>query len=601
MAKDNAVNDENPVKVVQRNFYKDDFLKSVRTPQEAIKIYQKVRDILIKGGFKLTKWITSDEEVKSHIPETDRSTKVVKTFEAEPQSSSILGLNWNVDRDSLIVCRGTEQEVPAKLSQRIVLSFVSAVFDPLGICSPFTIRMRFLLKGIWAAIGQAWDKKLSEEHSKLFSDWCSELREIRTMSINRLYFENGCTNLRLHIFTDASEEAMCIVAYLQDEATLKLTYVIGKCCVAPIRHMTVPKLELQAAVYGVRLRKQILNEHDVKIDKIYHWTDSSKVLQWLQAAHKKQQVFVANRAAEILENSSMDQWRHVKGVENPADIGTRGMSIEGLKESVWLNGPAWLQADEKKWPKLWCQVNELEPEQVMSTVATDTKLEQLFDWRRYSSFNRIRTFIAYCRRFKTEQKGPLKADEIHQAEQILFRFVQNESFPNVSKSIENSKEISKNLNIAKLSPFIEEDGTIRVKRRLKQSNLDYSAKHPILLTAKHPVVQLLLEKAHQDNLHEGTEYVRNMLQQEYWIIGLRNALRKIKSRCIRCRHRNANPIHSPMADLPRERLDEHVFPFTHTGVDYFGPFEIKFLRRTLKRWCCLFTCLTTRAVHIEVA
>ena len=324
VAKDDAKEDENLVKAVQRNFYMDDFLKSVRTPQEAIEIYQKVRDILIKGGFNWTKWITSDEEVKSQIPETDRSTKVVKTFEAEQQSSSLLGLNWNVDTDRLIVCRGTEQEVPAKKTQRIVLSFVSAVFDSLGICSPYTIRMRFLLKSIWASMGQAWDKELSAEHSKLFSDWCSELREIRTMSINRLYFENGCTNLRLHIFTDESEEAMCIVAFLQDEATLKLTYVIGKCRVAPIKHMTIPKLELQAAVYGVRLRKQILNEHDVRIDKILHWADSSTVLQWLQAAHKKQQVFVANRAAEILENSSMDQWRHVKGVEKPADIGTRG-------------------------------------------------------------------------------------------------------------------------------------------------------------------------------------------------------------------------------------------------------------------------------------
>ena len=158
VAKDNAVNDENLVKAVQRNFYMDDFLKSVRTPQEAIEVYQKVRDILIKGGFKLTKWITSDEEVKSHIPEKDRSKKVVKTFEAEPQSSSTLELNWNVDTDSLIVCRGNEHEVPAKITQRIVLSFVSAVFDPLGICSPFTIRMRFLLTSIWAAMGQAWDK-----------------------------------------------------------------------------------------------------------------------------------------------------------------------------------------------------------------------------------------------------------------------------------------------------------------------------------------------------------------------------------------------------------------------------------------------------------
>ena len=148
MAKDNAKEDENLVKAVQRNFYMDEFLKSVKKPQEAIEIYQKVIDILIKGGFNLTKWITSDEEVKSQILETDRSTKVVKTFEAEPQSSPILGLNWNVDTDILIVCRGTEQEVPAKITQRIVLSFVSAVFDPLGICSPFTIRMRFLIKSI---------------------------------------------------------------------------------------------------------------------------------------------------------------------------------------------------------------------------------------------------------------------------------------------------------------------------------------------------------------------------------------------------------------------------------------------------------------------
>ena len=95
--------------------------------------------------------------------------------------------------------------------------------------------------------------------------------------------------------------------------------------------------------------------------------------------------------------------------------------------------------------------------------------------------------------------------------------------------------------------------------------------------------------------------MRNILQQEFWIVGLRNALRKIKSICIKCRHRNANPIHQPMADLPGERLDEHVFPFTHTGVDYFGPIEVKFLGRTLKRWCCLLTCLTTRAVNIDAA
>ena len=136
----------------------DDFVKSVRTSQEAIKTYQKVRDILNKVGFNLTKRITRGDEVKSQIPETEKSTKVVKIFEAEPQSFSTLGLKWNVDTDSLIVCRGTVQDVPAKITQRTVLSFVSAVFDPLGICSSFTIRMWLLRKSIWSAMGQAWDK-----------------------------------------------------------------------------------------------------------------------------------------------------------------------------------------------------------------------------------------------------------------------------------------------------------------------------------------------------------------------------------------------------------------------------------------------------------
>ena len=103
VAKDNGVNDESIVRTVPRNFYMDDFLKSVRTTQEAIKSYHKVRDVLIKGGFDLTKCITSDDEVKSQIPEIDRSTKLVKTFEAEPQSSSNLELNWNLGTDSLIV------------------------------------------------------------------------------------------------------------------------------------------------------------------------------------------------------------------------------------------------------------------------------------------------------------------------------------------------------------------------------------------------------------------------------------------------------------------------------------------------------------------
>ena len=103
-----------------------------------------------------------------------------------------------------------------------------------------------------------------------------------------------------------------------------------------------------------------------------------------------------------------------------------------------------------------------------------------------------------------------------------------------------------------------------------------------LLTVKLPVVQLLLAKANCDNLHDSTEYVGDILEHVFRVVGLQNAQQKIKSRSIKYIYRNANPNHPPMVDLPRERLDEHLFPCTHTGGGYFGPIKVKFLRRTLK-------------------
>ena len=154
--------------------------------------------------------------------------------------------------------------------------------------------------------------------------------------------------------------------------------------------------------------------------------------------------------------------------------------------------------------------------------------------------------------------------------------------------------------LKKLLPFLDKNGLLRLQGRLQHSKSRYEIKHPILLSAKHYVVIKLIEYAHQGNFHEGTEYVRTVLRQKYWIIGLRNALRSVKARCVKCRKQRAGASQPFMADLPRERMQERVFAFTNTGVEYIGPFEVKIMRKTMKRWCCLFTCLTTREVHIEV-
>lgn len=133
----------------------------------------------------------------------------------------------------------------------------------------------------------------------------------------------------------------------QEVGTRSLSYVIGKPRVAPIKYMTIPKLELQAAMTAVRLKNTLVLEHRLNIDSIIFWSDSSTVIQWIKNSTKKQPVFVANRVAEILESTSVDQWRHVPGEQNPADYGTRGLTVSLLKESTWLTGPAWLLDEEK--------------------------------------------------------------------------------------------------------------------------------------------------------------------------------------------------------------------------------------------------------------
>ena len=159
------------------------------------------------------------------------------------------------------------------------------------------------------------------------------------------------------MFADASEDTMCAVAYLRSqpkENSADLAFVIGKCRVAPMRHLSVPRLELQAAVMAVRLKEQIVKEHEMKINSCSFWSDSTTVLQWIHSSHRKQQVFVANRVVEILDTTDISQWKHVSGINNPADIGNRAINIEELKRSEWLTGPAWLKRPEKEWPE---QVN----------------------------------------------------------------------------------------------------------------------------------------------------------------------------------------------------------------------------------------------------
>ena len=313
-------------------------------------------------------------------------------------------------------------------------------------------------------------------------NWASEMIHVNQMVLKRTYFESGVNKVDLHIFSDASLEAMCMVAYLRKQDNGEVTFVIGKCRVAPIRNMTVAKLEMQAAVFGVRLRELFLEEHDIEVDRIVHWTDSTTILQWLQASNNKQPVFVANRVAEILENSIIDQWRHVERKLNPADIGTRGMIVEALKESEWLTGRAWLTETEDAWPKapekLRFSIQE-EQEPVMDAAV----MEPSFEWERFGSFKKMIRVLSYCLRWKNRNSGEiLTVEELNAAKLAILKRCQKEKFHDAYEKIFKGQPLPASHQLNKVSPFLVENGLLRLDGRLQHSRSSYEVKLDLVVS-----------------------------------------------------------------------------------------------------------------------
>ena len=389
-----------------------------------------------------------------------------------------------------------------------------------------------------------------------------------------------------------------------------------------MKALTIPKLELQASLLAARLRKEVEKALALEISKTFMWSDSTTVLQWIHSLDK-QPVFVANRVAEILDLTTTDEWNYVKSSENPADAGTRGLSTKSLVSSSWLNGPEFLKTSD--WPFKLSEPSKFKPKTDITDQSTEkpslkTQIAlssnadinaSTFEWHKYSSFEKLLRVVAYLMRLipKNEayrsQTGLISdPSELENAQTKLFYLAQSESFPIEKKLLLKKSPLSRSSKLLQFSPFVGPNGLLRATGRTKQLDVSsFDAKHPVLLDSRHPVTRLFLEHLHRAHCHQGVDYLRALVQQQFAIVKLvklRTALKSIVQRCVACRKRRAETINPMMTDLPRERLAFKEPPFTNTGVNYFGPFNVAVRRSTEKRWGFLFTCLTTRAVHFEV-
>ena len=339
---------------VKRNFYMDDFFKSVESSSKDLKLQQQLVAMLKLAGFNLTKWISNEKEVIERIPVSERapSVKVVEEEIVMPVERA-LGVIWDTNSDCFVY-KVVKRDLAD--TRRKILSLIASLFDPIGFLAPFLVRAKILLQQVWQ-FGIGWDDAPPPEFLIEWSKWQEELEGLSEFFVPRFYRHvvDNPSVIELHVFGDASEVAFCSVAYFRfsyASGAVRCAFVTAKTRVAPKKPLSIPKLELQAAVLSARLSAVVIKEHDYNIDSKYLWTDSSTVFQWIRGESKRHPAFIANRIGEILDMTEPSQWNHCPGPLNPADDGSRGLPVRSIgSEKRWLNGPAFQHLPEEKWPK----------------------------------------------------------------------------------------------------------------------------------------------------------------------------------------------------------------------------------------------------------
>jgi len=598
-------------RTVLQDFYVDDCLKSFQTFEEAVDVMKGTRDLLKSGGFKLTKFVANDVRILSEFPVEERA-KETREFCSDFRSK-VLGIHWNVPKDQFFFTVNLSPD--ERVCRRTMLSTVASLYDPLGFLGPLILVGKILFQHA-TKLKLGWDEEVPRELKDKWLDWLVNLRGASSIEIPRCIKPTPFNDaaIELHHFSDSSEKAYGCCTYVRcvnRNGDIHTSLLLSKNKVAPMKAITIPRLELQAAVLAVRVNDLLCKQLSIDLLSSVFWVDSELVLKYISNDDRRFHVFVANRVSVIRELSHPEQWRHIAGSRNPADVITRGTTVEGLNRIKWFEGPQFLRQHKSEWnitvvdraipesdPEVKKNVPVLAccPEEVS---ATDRLLAYFSDWFR------LLKAVSWLLKFKEMLKNgyghvakSVSAFDLKQAENCVLQYIQMQFYSHEIECLNEGRSIPKSSPIKSLSPFVGKGGLLRVGGRLKYAKVSDDNKNPVLISGKHRVASLIVKSFH-NVAHTGTEWVVSMIRRKFWITRVRPLVKSIARSCLACQKMTAPPGVQYMADLPPERIIPHEPPFANVGVDCFGPFIVKQGRSEVKRYGCLFTCMASRAIHLE--
>ncbi|GFX57965.1 integrase catalytic domain-containing protein [Trichonephila clavipes] len=448
--------------------YMDDIVSGAPELETAQQLQSQLKDALQSCGMNLHKWSSNSPELLN----SSLSSDVEHSFSTDIDLSvKTLGISWKPFED----CFAFKVSVSAKhiYTKREVLSVIAKLYDPLGFLGPVIAKAKVFLQ-------QLWQCKL---------DWDDVL-------------PNSIANeIVLQGFADASEAAYRVVVYLQcflHNGAAKVSILASKSRVAPIRVISIPRLELCACVLLAQLVKKIHSTLRLNISDIVLHTDSTIALAWLNTPANRLKTFVANRVAKVQELTEGFQWNHVPSVLNPADLVSRGLRPCDLPNlRLWWHGPQFLEKG-----KLSSEETSLSPVK---------ECEYSKELKTGSSSDIITSSVCVSTNCVSSILSTLLRKNIDQAETKLIRMVQEHVFLAEIKSLQSKGVVSPNSKLRNLNPCIDSDGLLRVEGWLSNSDLHYVNKHPAILPGNHNLTVQIIVHFHRKNLHTGASSLLHYL------------------------------------------------------------------------------------------
>ena len=440
--------------IIRENIYVDNVITGKQTIEETIGFYTEAKQIFGEASMNLRDWMSNEELVMKEIPYKDR---------ANEGPMKILGLTWIPESD-LIALNSLEHgqsHATLTITKMTTLKQISSVYDPLGLFSPVTLQGKIFLQTLWNE-KLAWDDPLPEKEKMKWLKIDTDLREISDCHIPRYIGlpDSEKRSSQLLVFCDASKNAYAATVYLrqQTDSRCMSNLIFSKTRLAPKKEISIPRLELLAALIGVRCMKFVERELQIEIQQKHMWLDSKCVLHWI-GSKRTFAVFVENRLKEIRDDREIN-FHYIASAENPADMASRGIQTEELqRNNLWWYGPEWLLSSCDNWPT-W-KLNNIEDEALTDdTTELSTKNPMYeakliageacvkegdesavrtpldIDIHRFSTLTKLLRVTALALQFisklrGTRSKDHIDSEDIVQAERLWICYVQRSHYSDI--------------------------------------------------------------------------------------------------------------------------------------------------------------------------